>query len=138
MDRGVSPTLRLWQLAELLRGHRERAELTIEEAVTRLRPHSPRWSRSKLQRVETRLYAPQPAEVEHLAAVYEVPADETATLVQMAREAREKGDRYLCFGRQHFVLPSVSIYGIEYGHALRPAAAARHKPGITVLIVLTS
>lgn len=91
MDRGVSPTLRLWQLAESLRGHRDRLELTIEEAVALLKPHSPRWSRSKLQRVETRSYAPQPAEVEHLAAVYEVPADETATLVRMAREARQKG-----------------------------------------------
>jgi hypothetical protein len=91
MERGVSPTLRLWQLAESLRGHRERRELTIEQAATRLKPHSPRWSRSKLQRVETRSYAPQPAEVEHLAAVYQVPADETAALVQMAREARQKG-----------------------------------------------
>ncbi|MGH3803215.1 MAG: DUF5753 domain-containing protein, partial [Pseudonocardiaceae bacterium] len=43
------------------------------------------------QRVETRSYPPQPAEVEHLAAVYEVPADETAGLVRMAREARQKG-----------------------------------------------
>ena len=91
MERGVSPTLRLWQLAESLRGHRERMELTIEQAAARLKPHSPRWSRSKLQRVETRSYAPQPAEVEHLAAVYEVSADETAVLVQMAREARLKG-----------------------------------------------
>ncbi|MGH3814005.1 MAG: DUF5753 domain-containing protein, partial [Pseudonocardiaceae bacterium] len=39
----------------------------------------------------TRSYAPQPAEVEHLAAVYEVPTDETAVLVRMAREARQKG-----------------------------------------------
>jgi Domain of unknown function (DUF5753)/Helix-turn-helix domain len=91
MDRGVSPTLRLWQLAESLRNHRERAELTIVEAAGRLKPHSSRWSRSKLQRIETRSYAPQPAEVEHLAAVYEVPAEETATLVRMAREARQKG-----------------------------------------------
>jgi Domain of unknown function (DUF5753)/Helix-turn-helix domain len=91
MDRGASPTLRLWQLAESLRGHRERAELTIEQAAARLKPRSARWSRSKLQRVETRLYAPQPAEVEHLAAVYEVPADETAALAQMAHEARQKG-----------------------------------------------
>ncbi len=91
MDRGVSPTLRLWQLAESLRGHRERLELTIVEAAGRLNQLSPRWSRSKLQRIETRSYPPQPAEVEHLAAVYEVSADETAALVQMAREARQKG-----------------------------------------------
>ncbi|MGH3930227.1 MAG: helix-turn-helix domain-containing protein [Pseudonocardiaceae bacterium] len=91
MERGVSPTLRLWQLAESLRGHRDRNDLTIEQAAGRLRPHSSRWSRSKLQRIETRIYVPKPAEVEHLAAVYEVPPDETASLVQMSREARQKG-----------------------------------------------
>jgi len=91
MERGVSPTLRLWQLAESLRDHRERAGLTIEEAAGRLKPRSLRWSRSKVQRIETRSYAPQPAEVEHLAAVYEVSADEAAALVRMAREARQKG-----------------------------------------------
>ncbi|MGQ0778819.1 MAG: helix-turn-helix domain-containing protein [Pseudonocardiales bacterium] len=91
MERGISPTLRLWQLAESLRGHRERVKLTIEEATSQLKPHSPRWSRSKLQRIETRSYAPLPAEVEHLAAVYEIPAEETASLVQMSREARQKG-----------------------------------------------
>lgn len=91
MEHGVSPTLRLWQLAESLRGHRERTELTIEETARRLREHSPRWSRSKLQRIETRLYAPQPNEVEHLAAVYAVPADEATALVTMAREAKQKG-----------------------------------------------
>ncbi len=91
MDRGVSPTLRLWQLAESLRGHRERMELTIVDAAERLKQLSPRWSRSKLQRIETRSYPPQPAEVEHLAAVYEVSANEAAALVRMAREARQKG-----------------------------------------------
>ena len=91
MERGVSPTLRLWQLAESLRGYRERVGLTIEEAAGRLKPHSPRWSRSKVQRIETRSYAPQPAEVEHLAAVYEVLPDEATALVRMAREARQKG-----------------------------------------------
>jgi hypothetical protein len=44
-----------------------------------------------VQRIETRSYTPQPAEVEHLAAVYKVPAEEAAALVQMAREARQKG-----------------------------------------------
>ena len=91
LERGVSPTLRLWQLAESLRGHRERAGLTIEEAAGRLKARSPRWSRSKVQRIETRSYAPQPAEVEHLAAVYEVLPDEATALVRMAREARQKG-----------------------------------------------
>lgn len=91
MEHGVSPTLRVWQLAESLRGYRERAELTIEEAAGRLKSRSPRWSRSKVQRIETRSYAPQPGEVEQLAAVYEVPSDEAAALMRMAREARQKG-----------------------------------------------
>ncbi|WP_131770579.1 helix-turn-helix domain-containing protein [Candidatus Protofrankia californiensis] len=91
MGEGVSPTLRLWQLAESLRTHRERAGLTIEEAAAHAKPRSPRWSRSKIQRIETRVYAPQPAEVEHLAAVYGVADDEAAVLVEMAREARQKG-----------------------------------------------
>ena len=90
-DHGVSPTVRLWQLAESLREHRERAGLTIEQAAERLKPRSPRWSRSKVQRIETRLYAPQPSEVEHLTAVYELPAGDAAALVAMAREARQKG-----------------------------------------------
>jgi transcriptional regulator with XRE-family HTH domain len=91
LERGVSPTLRLWQLAESLRRYRERADLTIEEAAGQLKPRSHRWSRSKVQRIETRSYAPQPAEVEHLADVYDVPTAEAAALVQMAREARQKG-----------------------------------------------
>lgn len=91
MEHGVSPTLRLWQLAESLRGHRERTGLTIEETARRLRERSPRWSRSKVQRIETRLYAPQPAEVEHLAAVYGIAADESAVLITMAREAKQRG-----------------------------------------------
>ncbi|APU16581.1 MULTISPECIES: helix-turn-helix domain-containing protein [Actinoalloteichus] len=91
MNSGVSPTLRLWQVAESCKNYRDAAGLTIEEAADRLKPRSPRWSRSKIQRLETRLYAPQPAEIEQLTAGYGVPADEAAALVQMAREARQKG-----------------------------------------------
>ncbi|MBB5907176.1 helix-turn-helix domain-containing protein [Actinoalloteichus hymeniacidonis] len=88
---GVSPTLRLWQVAESCKNYRDAAGLTIEEAAERLRSRSARWSRSKIQRLETRLYAPQPTEIEQLTAGYGVPADEAAALVQMAREARQKG-----------------------------------------------
>jgi hypothetical protein len=87
----VSPTLRLWQLAESLRNYRDRANLTIEKAGTLLKPYSQRWSRSKVQRIETRLYAPTPAEVEHMVDVYNVPATEAAVLTEIAREARQKG-----------------------------------------------
>jgi hypothetical protein len=81
----------LWQLAESLRNYRDRANLTIEKAGTLLKPYSQRWSRSKVQRIETRLYAPTPAEVEHMVDVYNVPATEAPVLVEMAREARQRG-----------------------------------------------
>lgn len=91
MAAGTSPTLRLWQLAESLRNHRDRNGFTIEQAAERLRPHSPRWSRSKLQRIETRAYAPQPTEVANLIDVYAISADEGAVLTEMAGEARQRG-----------------------------------------------
>lgn len=88
---GVSPTLRLWQVAASLRGHRDRSGLTIEQAAERLREQSPRWSRSKLQRVEARTYAPQPAEIAHFAAAYGLSQAEAKALTDMAREARRRG-----------------------------------------------
>lgn len=87
----VSPTLRQWQLADLLREHRDRSGLTIEQTAERLREFSPRWSRSKLQRIEGRIYPPQPAEVAHLAAVYAVSASDAAVMTEMAKDARRKG-----------------------------------------------
>lgn len=87
----VSPTLRLWQLAELLRKHRDSSGLTIEQAAERLREFSPRWSRSKLQRIEARIYAPQPAEIAHFAAAYALPKADAEMMTDMAREARQKG-----------------------------------------------
>lgn len=91
MDHGVSPTLRLWQLAESLRGHRERCDLTIEEAANKLKKHSARWSRSKVQRIETRNYSPKPPEVEQMAKAYDITGDDADELVQMAAEARQRG-----------------------------------------------
>lgn len=91
MDHGVSPTLRLWQLAESLRGHRERCDLTIEEAANKLKKHSARWSRSKVQRIETRNYSPKPPEVEQMAKAYDITGDAADELVQMAVEARQRG-----------------------------------------------
>lgn len=86
-----SPTLRLWQLAESLRRHRDQHGFTIEQAADRLREHSAKWSRSKLQRIETRAFAPRQAEIAHLIDVYAVSADEGAVLTEMARDARRRG-----------------------------------------------
>lgn len=87
----TSPTLRLWQLADSVRRLREQNGLTIEQAADRLRGHSPRWSRSKLQRIETRAYAPRPAEVDQLIDVFAVAGHEAEALADMARDARRRG-----------------------------------------------
>lgn len=90
MSDGISPTLRVWQLAESLRIYRERAGLTIEEAGARLHD-VPRWTRSKVQRVETRIYTPKWNELEPLAKIYDLTEGEHQELVLMAKEARKKG-----------------------------------------------
>jgi hypothetical protein len=109
MDHGVSPTLRLWQLAESLRGHRERCDLTIEEAANKLKKHSARWSRSKVQRIETRNYSPKPPEVEQMAKVYDVTGDAADEMVQMAVEARQKG----WWQRSAVPLEAQTLIGLE-------------------------
>lgn len=91
MEQGTSPTLRLWQLAEALRGYREQAKLTIDQAGKVLKPLGAKWSRSKVQRIEARLYAPKPSEVEQLASAYGISKRDTVPLVEMTKEARVKG-----------------------------------------------
>lgn len=91
MDEGVSPTLRQWQLAEFLRDKREQKTWTMEDATERLKPTGKRWSRSKVQRIEHRLYVPKPSEVEQIASAYELTDTESTELLHMCQEARRKG-----------------------------------------------
>lgn len=91
MDEGVSPTLRQWQLAEFLRDKREQKNWTMEDATERLKPTGKRWSRSKVQRIEHRLYVPKPAEVEQIAEAYELSKADSAELLKMCQDARKKG-----------------------------------------------
>ena len=88
----VNATVRRWQLTETLRQLRERAGLTIEQAVQQLRTGSGAWSRSKLGRIETRVQGVRIREIEQLLDLYNVTdATLRAWLLDLAATAQERG-----------------------------------------------
>ncbi len=88
----VSATVRRWQLTETLRQLRERAGLTIEQAVERLRTGPGAWSRSKLGRIETRVQGVRVREVEQLLDLYDVTdGSHRGWLLDLAATAQERG-----------------------------------------------
>ncbi|WP_028922682.1 helix-turn-helix domain-containing protein [Pseudonocardia acaciae] len=88
----VNATVRRWQLTETLRQLRERAGLTIEEAVEKLRASTGTWSRSKLGRIETREQGVRVREVEQLLDLYRVEeVDVREWLLDLAATAHERG-----------------------------------------------
>ena len=98
-----NPTLRMRQLAEMLRALREAKGLTIDEAAEALRisaPSSQRWSRSKISRLELYQQHAKPAEVEQLADLYNASPENREALINLARDSREK------VWWRHFPLPT--------------------------------
>ncbi|SDK72163.1 Helix-turn-helix domain-containing protein [Actinopolyspora mzabensis] len=88
----VSSTVRRWQLTESLRQLREQAGFTMHEAADELRKQPGKWSRSKLQRIETRDQKVKYREVEQLLDLYEVTdSDLRAWLLALASTANERG-----------------------------------------------
>lgn len=85
MDRR-SPTIRRRRLGAELRKHRESAGVTIDFAATRLECSS-----SKISRIETGHNAATPRDVAHLLAIYGIDGAEADELLEIAREARQKG-----------------------------------------------
>jgi len=81
-----SPTLRRRQLGMDLRRLREEAGVTIEHVAERLD-----CSASKISRIETGHTGVTPRDVRDILTLYGVTADETEALLQIAREARQKG-----------------------------------------------
>lgn len=81
-----SPTVRRRRLGYELRRLRENAGLTIDQVAERLA-----CSASKISRIETGHTGVSPSDVEDLLAIYGVTGAESDELVQIAREAREKG-----------------------------------------------
>lgn len=86
MTRGKGPTVRRRRLAAELRGLRDEAELTIDEVGEKLE-----CSASKISRIETGHVGVTPRDVRDLLELYGVTGDQREALVQLAREARQRG-----------------------------------------------
>jgi transcriptional regulator with XRE-family HTH domain len=86
MGTGQSPTVRRRRLALELRRLREAARLTCEEVADHLE-----CSASKISRVETGRVSVSPRDVRDMLDLYGVPAAQRESLVQLARDSREKG-----------------------------------------------
>jgi transcriptional regulator with XRE-family HTH domain len=85
-SRRGSPTLRRRQLGQELRRLRETAGATIDQVAERLACSS-----SKISRIETGQSGISPREVRDILAAYRVDADHVEALVEMAREAKQRG-----------------------------------------------
>ena len=81
-----SPTVRRRRLALELRRLREAAELTCEEVADHLE-----CSASKISRVETGRVSVSPRDVRDMLELYGVPVAQRESLVQLARDSRQKG-----------------------------------------------
>jgi transcriptional regulator with XRE-family HTH domain len=81
-----SPTVRRRRLASELRALREAAKLTCEEVAEHLE-----CSASKISRVETGRVSVSPRDVRDMLALYQVDPAQLDSLVQLARESRQKG-----------------------------------------------
>jgi transcriptional regulator with XRE-family HTH domain len=81
-----SPTVRRRRLALELRRLREAAKLTCEEVAERLE-----CSASKISRVETGRVSVSPRDVRDMVEIYGIPEDQRESLVQLARDSRQKG-----------------------------------------------
>src|SRR5215510_3925866 len=81
-----SPTVRRRRLGSELRRHREAAGLTIDQVAERLY-----CSPSKISRLETGQTVASSRDVRDLLGLYQVPVSEREDLVEVAREARQKG-----------------------------------------------
>ena len=80
------PTVRRRRLAFELRRLREAANLTCEEVAGQLE-----CSASKISRIETGRVLASPRDARDLAEIYGVTGDQRDSLVQLARDARQKG-----------------------------------------------
>jgi transcriptional regulator with XRE-family HTH domain len=81
-----SPTIRRRRLALELRRLRETAGLTCEQVAEHLE-----CSASKISRVETGRVSVSPRDVRDMLDLYDVPGEQRESLVQLARDSRQKG-----------------------------------------------
>src|SRR5689334_21582026 len=81
-----SPTIRRRRLGAELRRHREAAGITIDVVAVRLG-----CSTSKVSRIETGHTGAAPRDVNDILDIYGVPESVKREIVQIAREAKQKG-----------------------------------------------
>jgi len=81
-----SPTVRRRRLALELRRLRESARLTCDEVAEKLE-----CSASKISRVETGRVSVSPRDVRDILEIYGVSPEESESLIQLARDSRQKG-----------------------------------------------
>jgi transcriptional regulator with XRE-family HTH domain len=81
-----SPTIRRRRLALELRRLRETARLTCEDVAEHLE-----CSASKISRMETGRVSVSPRDVRDMLDLYAVPQEQRESLVQLARDSRQKG-----------------------------------------------
>jgi transcriptional regulator with XRE-family HTH domain len=86
MASAQSPTVRRRRLALELRRLRESAKLTCEEVAEQLE-----CSASKISRVETGRVSVSPRDVRDMLEIYGAPPEQRDSLVQLARDSRQKG-----------------------------------------------
>jgi transcriptional regulator with XRE-family HTH domain len=82
----ITMVVRRRRLAAELKRLREAARLTCEETAARLE-----CSASKISRIESGQTGVSPRDVRDLLRVYGVPEDQRESLIELAREARQKG-----------------------------------------------
>ncbi|MEW2354531.1 helix-turn-helix transcriptional regulator [Spirillospora sp. NPDC029432] len=80
------PTVRGRRLARELRRLRETQGLTLQEVADRLD-----WSRATVSRLETGQTRPKPGDIADLLDLYGVPSPERDALINLAREAGQRG-----------------------------------------------
>jgi transcriptional regulator with XRE-family HTH domain len=117
-----SPTVRRRRLAMELRRLREAAGLTIEGAAERLD-----FSSAKLSRIETIHVTATPADVRHMVELYGADEHLRDSLIQIAREARQKG----WWQANYADLPGTDLVGLE-----TEAATLRIYSGLVVPALL--
>jgi transcriptional regulator with XRE-family HTH domain len=117
---GGSPTVRRRRLAHELRRLRDEARLTIEEVASALE-----CSDSKISRIETARVGATPRDVRDMLSLYGVGPDERESLIQLARQARQKG-----WWHPYSDLQIVTLVGLEAAASSMRVFGALLIPGL--------
>lgn len=118
---GYNSTMKKRALSRRLVQHRKDSELTAVEVCKRLE-----WSEGKLSYIERGMWIrPNPRDVRDLCDLYGVEGEERDALVQMARDARERG----WWRKYNDVLPS-ELPGLEGGASRIRTFEALLVPGL--------